>query len=939
MSDPIHPGLPPVDGGPRLRPLASPEQVPVAWWASTPDVAIAELGSNVSLGLTSAAAAARRAADGPNELVEAATKPAWQLFLGQFASTMIIVLLGAGLVTALIGDLTDAAVIAAVVVLNALIGFGQEHRAERAMVALRRMTQPLARVVRDGVVRTVRAADIVRGDILHLDAGDLVAADARLIDAPNLQVNEAALTGESVPVEKTAGVLAPGEGQLVADRGNMVFRGTAIAYGRGRAVVTATGMHTALGEIAGLLQSHAAPPTPLQRQLAVLGKWIAIGAVATCAIVFVIGVARGEPIELMFFTALSLAVAAIPESLPAVVTVSLALGAHRMAKHHVLIRKLSAVETLGSVTVVASDKTGTLTQGRMSVERLWTVAGTLRVSGDGYEPSGAIECADGAVDLHGMSVLDDLVLAAALCNDASLVPPARPGAAWDISGDTTEGALLAFAGRAGLDHAAATLRHPRIAELAFDSSLKRMITVHDAPDGRPLVAAKGALEAVLPIVTQIADREGVRPITPADLDLVRAAAEADSAAGYRVLAVAGGRLASTKADPLALLGSVERDLVLYGLVALADPPRAESADAVTAARSAGITPIMVTGDHPATARAIATRLGILTPGRAVMTGAELASEGPEHLARHVGDVAVYARTTPEQKLDIVAAWQARGAVVAMTGDGVNDAPALRKADIGVAMGISGTEVSKEAADMVLANDNFATIIGAVREGRRIYDNIKRSVRFGLTVGSGEIWLIFLAPFVGLPLPLLPIQILWVNLVTHGLPGVALAVEPAEPDVMRHRPRPRDEAILSGGLWQHILVDGLLLGAVCLGIGLWGYMSDRPWQTMVFTSLALLQLGNALALRSNRQSVFGLGLRRNPFLLVVLAGTLVLQLILIYWPPAQRLLSTEALSLPDLAVVLVASTALFWVVEIQKLVGRRSSRAGSSVLSTRSMDGI
>jgi len=368
--------------------------------------------------------------------------------------------------------------------------------------------------------------------------------------------------------------------------------------------------------------------------------------------------------------------------------------------------------------------------------------------------------------------------------------------------------------------------------------------------------------------------------------------------------------------------------VLYGFVAMADPPRVESAAAVAAARAAGITPIMITGDHPATAQAIATRLGIMRDGGRLMTGSELAAEGPEHLARHVGDVAVYARTSPEQKLDIVAAWQARGAVVAMTGDGVNDAPALRRADIGVAMGASGTEVSREAADMVLADDNFATILGAVREGRRIYDNIRRSVRFGLTGGSAEIWLIFLAPFLGLPLPLLPIQLLWVNLVTHGLPGVALATEPAEPDVMQRRPRPSNEGILSGGLWQHILADGMVLGAICLAMGLWGYSTGRPWQTMVFTSLALLQLGNALALRSDRRSVFSLGWRGNPFLLAVLVGTFVLQLILVYWAPAQSVLSTEPLSAGDLAIVLAASTSLFWIVEAKKL-GRRFRERGAS----------
>jgi Ca2+-transporting ATPase len=891
-----------------------------AWAVETADI-VSSVGVDPSVGLTAVEAARRLAEDGANELDTVASKPAWRLFLDQFANTMIIVLLVALVMTAVIGDLKDALVIAAVVVLNAIVGFVQEHRAERAMAALRRMTSPQARVRRDGTTVLVAASDVVVGDIVDLDAGDLVVADGRLLEAPSLRINEASLTGESVPADKVIEAIGEADGSLVGDRRNMAFRGTAVTYGRGLMVVTATGMRTELGGVAALLQAHTSPPTPLQRQLNSLGAKIAYGAVAICVLVFAIGIARGEPITLMFLMAVSLAVAAIPESMPAIVTVSMALGANRLVKRHALIRKLSAVETLGCVTVVASDKTGTLTEGRMAVERVWIADAWLTATGSGYDPKGDIRGETGAADPVPGGPLGRLLEAGALCNDAALLPPQAEVTSWEIAGDPTEGALLALAARGGMDLAAAQAANPRVAEVAFDADRKRMATFHRTPSGGALVAVKGALEAVMEGVTRVAEGTGDRPITDADRTRAREAAEGAAADGYRVIAVAG-RLADTEVTDLE---AGARDLVLYGFVAMADPPRAESAAAVEAARAAGITPIMITGDHPATAQAIATRLGIMRDGARLMTGTELAAEGPEHLARSVEEVAVYARTSPAQKLDIVAAWQARGAVVAMTGDGVNDAPALRRADIGVAMGASGTEVSREAADMVLADDNFATILDAVREGRRIYDNIRRSVRFGLTGGSAEIWLILLAPFLGLPLPLLPIQLLWVNLVTHGLPGVALATEPAEPDVMQRRPRPSNEGILSAGVWQHILADGMVLGAICLAVGLWGFSTDRPWQTMVFTSLALLQLGNALALRSDRRSVFSLGWRGNPFLLVVLVGTLALQLVLIYWAPAQSILSTEALSAGDLAVVLVASTSLFWIVEAKKLIRRLRER--------------
>jgi Ca2+-transporting ATPase len=907
---------------PRRSPAGAP------WWELPADEVAARLDSDPHAGLQPDQAAQRLSAGGPNQLQAAAARPVWRLVAAQFANTVIMVLLAAAVVTTIIGDLKDTVVIAAVVVLNAAISFVQERRAEQAVAALKRMSAPTARVVRGGQTCTVPVAQVVPGDLLDLEAGDVVAADARLLEAPNLRVNEAALTGESVPVDKHPAQLQPAGAELPpAERRNMVFKGTAVSYGRGRAVVTATGMATALGQIASLLQARRPPPTPLQRRLAVLGRDLAVAVVVASAVVVVVGVAVGEPVPRMLVVGVSLAVAAIPESLPAVVTLSLALGAHRMARQRAIVRKLPAVEALGSVTVIATDKTGTLTQGRMQVERVWTQAGEVEVSGSGYSPDGAFRAAGGGQlrpDPTGEQPLGRLLLAGALANDAALLAPAVAGGAWEVAGDPTEGALLALAAKAGVDHDQLKVTLPRVAEVAFDATRKRMTTIHRSSHDQLLVASKGALEAILPGVRALAGPHGPEPVSEADLAELHRQAERYAAGGYRVLAIAGRTLPQPPVRP----EGAEQGLVLYGLVAMADPPRPEAADAVATARQAGIRPVMVTGDHPATARAIAARLGILDH-RQVLTGAQLAQRGAQGLAEGVADVAVYARTTPEQKLDIVGAWQARGEVVAMTGDGVNDAPALRRADIGVAMGQTGTEVAKQAADMVLADDNFATIVHAVAEGRRIYDNLRRFVRYGLTGGSAEIWVMLLAPLFGLPLALLPVQILWVNLLTHGLPGLALGMEPAEPDVMRRPPRRPQERIFAAGLWQHVLTMGLLTGAVSLGLGIWAHATGRPWQTMIFTSLALLQLGNVLAVRSERQSLFQLGLGGNRFLAWTVLGTLLLQLAVVYWPPARAALELHPLSLADLAVVLGASTIGFWAIEAQKLATRLRPRSNPS----------
>jgi Ca2+-transporting ATPase len=884
------------------------------WWAMEAASVLEALDVSAIEGLDDDQVAERLARFGSNLLEEPPARSPVVMFLAQFANTMILVLLGAAAITVWLEELTDAIVITGIVVLNAVIGFVQEYRAERAMEALRQMAAPSARVLRAGTQVVVAARDLVPGDILLLESGDIVPADARLFACPNLRVDESPLTGESAPVDKTDRVLPESAGEMMAERQNLVFKGTSVVYGRARGVVVATGMQTALGQIAGLLTARPSPTTPLQRRLAGLGRRMAAAALVVCAIVFAVGLARGEGPALMFLVAVSLAVAAIPEALPAVVTVALALGAQRMARQHALIRKLPAVEALGSVTVICTDKTGTLTEGRMIVERIWTMDGEVQVGGAGFEPEGAVTVAGAPATFDPAHPVTRLADAAVLCNDAVLVAPQDDDEAWSVLGDPTEGALLSLAGKLGVEAERRADTTPRVSEVPFDSQRKLMTTVHSVETGGLLIASKGAVESVLAAATRVALAGADTTLTRQHAEALAAQAEQYAEDGYRVLALAERRVGE-------LDGHAEQDLVVLGLVAMADPPRPESKAAVEACATAGISTVMITGDHPATARAIGARLGIVD-GRSVMTGAQLAAEHASGLVTHVDRIGAYARATPEQKLDIVSAWKARGEIVAMTGDGVNDAPALHAADIGVAMGKVGTEVAKEAADMVLTDDHFATIVAAVEEGRRIYDNIRRFVRYMLTSNSGEIWVMLIGPFLGFPVPLLPVQILWINLVTDGLPAIALGVEPAERRVMQRPPRPPSESIFAHGLGAHVVLVGLLMGAIPLALGVWAGATGRPWQTMVFASLALLQPGHAMAVRSETESLVSLGLGSNKPMAGAFLLTVLLQIGVLYWAPAANLLGVEPLGGLELAVTLVASTAVFAAVEVEKALRRR-----------------
>jgi Ca2+-transporting ATPase len=802
-------------------------------------------------GLSTVEAAERRARAGPNTLPEPPPPRLVARVGGQVRDPLILVLLAAMAVTAALRDVADLVVIGLVVVLNTTVGVVQEVRADRAVAALRRLAAPSARVVRDGTEVVLPAADLVPDDLVRLHSGDVVPADATLTEAVRLTVDESALTGESVPAGRSTG--------------DEVAAGTVVATGRGTAVVVRTGADSALGRIAALVAATPRRRTPLQRRLAGLGRALAVATAVLSLVVLAGGLLRGLPLTDMVLAAVSLTVAAVPESLPAVVTVALALGARRMARRRAIVRRLPAVETLGSVTVIAADKTGTLTEGVMSVERVVLPDGsTLTLSGSGYEPGPVVD----RPELTGLS------LAMLLCNDADLAPPQHPGDRWAAVGDPMEAALVTAAARCGVPPSARDTR-PRVAELPFDEFRLRMTTVHACPDGGFLVTAKGAPERMLAT-------DGPLLLDPDVRERMRAAAHDLGAAGYRVLAVAARHVDRIPADP-------DRDLDLLGLVALIDPVRAEAADTVASIGRAGITLLLVTGDHPATAAAIAGRVGI--PAGRVVTGEHL-PEGPLPAAH------VFARTRPEQKLTIVRTLQHAGEVVAMTGDGVNDAPALRAADIGVAMGRGGTEAARQAGDLVLADDNLATVTAAVEEGRRIYTNIRRFLAYALSGGLAEVAVMLVGPFLGLAVPLLPAQILWINMLTHGLPGVALGAEPADRTGMDRPPRTPDEAILGHGLVGRVLLTGGMITAVALVAAVVADAYGRPWQSVLFTVLGLAQLGVALAIRGDG--------RPNRSLDLAVGSSLLLQVGGVWWEPLRGLLGTAWLSPAD--VVLCAVVA-------------------------------
>ena len=894
----------------------------MTWHTMEAEEVIAQLGTSFS-GLTDEEARKRLEQYGPNTLVEGKQISPLKIFLDQFKSFLIIILLVAVGLSAFLGEGIDAMVIGAIVLFASGLGFIQEYRAERAMEALKRMAAPTATIIRGGEEQEIPARELVPGDIIVLSTGDRIPADARIIEAANLKVDEAPLTGESVPVEKTSVVL--GGDVDVADRKNMIYMGTAAVYGRGKGVVTATGMKTEFGTIAQMLQAVEVTRTPLQDNLDRMGKWIAIGALALCFILGFIGILRGHQVIEMLIWGISLAVAAVPEALPAVVTIGLAIGVQRMVKRHALVRRLPVVETLGCTTVICSDKTGTLTQDQMTVRRLWVADKFIEVTGVGYEPRGAFSLEGREYEPIKDKDMEMLLLAGALCNDTRLTHSESEGG-WGVKGDPTEGALMVLAQKAGLKQGKLAQQFPRIGEVPFSSERKRMTTIHRSPDS-PIAFMKGAPEVVLEASASISRGGKEESLTLEERERMLDIARTMAGDALRVLGLAYRNLPDgEKWDE-----SVEEGMVFVGLVGMIDPPREEVKEAIKTCERAGIKTVMITGDHQVTAEAIAAELAIVKGG-AVVSGRQLEQLGQGKFEATVEGVDVYARVSPAHKLKIVRALQAKNHVVAMTGDGVNDAPALKQADIGIAMGITGTDVTKEAADMVLTDDNFASIVAAVEEGRGIYGNIKKYLIYLLSCNLGEILLMAVAilfgPFFGLPagiIPLLAIQILYVNLATDGLPAIALSLDPPEADIMERSPRPKGETIFTPGILRYLIGAGVWTAFVSLAIFVWAIHAGRmavEARALCFVTLILMQFFNAFNCRSERRSLFNIGIFANKWLWLAIIWECIILILVFYVPVLQGAFRVFPLGVGDWLIVFLSASTIFIVAEVYKLIMRR-----------------
>ena len=890
------------------------------WWQLDAEQTAKNLGSDSSSGLSEKEAADRLRRFGYNRIEGAKGPSPLAIFLAQFKDFIIWVLIGAAIVSGLVQEWVDAIAIIAIVILNAILGFIQEYRAEKSLAALKKLASPTSKVIRDGQHAVIPSPELVPGDIIELEAGDNIPADSRIVWlTANFAAAEASLTGESTPVAKT--IIALDEKEVaLADRANMVYMGTSVAGGKGRAIVVETGMQTELGKIAGMIGEIRRDSTPLQKKLEQFGKWIVYLCFVLVGLIFLLGVVRGGRVLDMFLTAVSLAVAAIPEGLPAVVTIALAMGVQRMVARHALIRKLPSVETLGCATVICSDKTGTLTKNEMTVQAVFADGELFRIAGIGYEPQGEFFLDKQKVNPAQYPALVKALLCGTLCNGAQLV---RRDDAFRIVGDPTEAAILTAAAKADIWKEKAEKDWPFVSEIPFDSERKKM-TIIRRNNGKLVAFVKGAPDVLLQDCTKIEQGGRIRDLTEKDVEDISGANNRLASDAMRVLGLAYRQIDSSSENYVPQV--VEKELTFVGLVAMIDPPREEVKKAIRDCKSATIRTVMITGDHKNTAIAIARDLGFFQAGSVALSGEEMDKLSDQQLYEKVEEATVYARVSPEHKLRIVRALRRRNEVVAMTGDGVNDAPALKEADIGVAMGITGTDVTKEVSDMIITDDNFASIVAAVEEGRGIYDNIRKFIHYLLSCNAGEVLVMFVSSLIGWPVPLLPVQILWVNLITDGLPALALGVDPIEPDIMKRPPRPGSQSVITRGTAMLILAQGGFIALCTLAAFAFVLLVEKEGlaraRTAAFVVLACSQLFHSLNCRSQSQSLFKIGIFTNTKLVLAAAMSFLLQMAVVYVPFFQVVFKTEPLRVIDWIMVVVVSSLPLWAMELAKAINTK-----------------